>query len=159
FTSCLPLLVAKGNPMCKKSLRTTAFLIQLIAFPMAAVGLVSAQQVPLDQSLLSSVRTVNFKGNYSVRFPNARVGQTTINSREEMSVDADVDGAGLYVVCVDMNNPGPAEKFFDDMVAESQRETKSRTVWSRPFVLSGGSGREVELENDRGWKRLARHYL
>ncbi len=104
-------------------------------------------------------RFVNLKGSYTIAFPLPTKGELWVRQGEDLSCDADIDGAGFIVLVTDIDEPGAAETFFDAITAEALRATGAHVVRQRSISLAGNPGREVEIENDRGWQRFSRHYL
>jgi hypothetical protein len=60
---------------------------------------------------------------------------------------------------MDLHDIGPAEKFLDDLEAYAARTNHARIVRKVPVTFGPISGREVELENEKGWQRIVRDYL
>jgi hypothetical protein len=129
----------------------------VLLMPVSFVSVGVAQEASPVYGL---TRFAQYQGRYAVSFPITNFGQPRINTRaNEMSADADIDGAGYFVICMDLHDIGPVDKFFDDLEAYAARANHAHIVRQDPITLGSFPGREVELGNEKGWQRIARDYL
>jgi hypothetical protein len=143
--------------LVKKSCKALLFAVLVPALSAVFATVAAAQEA---SPVVAMTRYAEYQGRYAVTFPITQAYKPQIHKRgNEMSVDADLDGAGYVVVCMDLQNIGPVEKFLDDLEAYAAQTNHARIVRNVPVTLGAISGREVELENDYGWQRISRVYL
>ncbi len=143
--------------LMKNFCKAILFAVLVPALPAVFATVAAAQEA---SPVVAMTRYAEYQGRYAVTFPITQAYKPQIHKRgNEMSVDADIDGAGYVVVCMDLQNIGPAENFLDDLQACAARTNHARIVRNVPVTLGAISGREVELENDYGWRRISRVYL
>jgi hypothetical protein len=127
---------------------------------LAQATIVSLGMAQEAASVVGVTRFAQYQGRYAVSFPITRFGHPRINTRaNEMSADVDIDGAGYFVICMDLHDVAPAETLFDDIEAYAARANHARVVRKAPIAIGSFPGREVELENENGWQRIVRDYV
>jgi hypothetical protein len=148
----------EGQVMMMKRFGKSLMIASLALLAQASV--VSVGMAQEESPVYGVTRFAQYQGRYAVSFPITNFGQPRINTRaNEMSADADIDGAGYFVICLDLHDIGPVEKFLDDLETYAARANHARVVRKAPITLGAFPGREVELENEKGWQRIVRDYL
>jgi hypothetical protein len=138
------------NKICKAVLITLLVPGLPPVFVFAAPAQDASPNFPLS-------RFEQHQGRYAVSFPIAD-GSRIHTVANEMTADADLGGAGFVVYCANMVPTSDVEKFFDEIEAEAMKANQAHIVRRLKIALGSVPGREVELENEKGWQRISRHY-
>jgi hypothetical protein len=98
---------------------------------------------------------VHSEGRYAVEFPRG----TQVDSIDELSAGAQVEGMQFFVQCTDVTGDGTAAEIFDASDASAMEFHKARIVRRTVGKFGNLQGHEVEASDHQGWDCMVRHFL